>query len=120
MARFLADECTFTATVRLMRDLGFQVQRVQELSMTGAADMDVFQKAQQLQAVLVTNDQGFGDVRTYPPSSHQGVIVLKMEPDPKKVQAVHRVLKELLKKEQRFERCLFVVDTSTYRKRTKP
>jgi len=103
-----------------MRDLGVQVQRVQELGMTGANDSDVFRKAQQLQAVLVTNDQDFGDVRTYPPSSHRGIIVLKMEPDPHKVQAVHQVLKELLRKEQRFERCLFVVDTHKYRKRTKP
>ncbi len=120
MTPFLADECVFTATVRLMRSLGLQVQRLQELGMTGMKDPHVFQKAQQLQAVLVTNDQGFGDVRTYPPSSHYGVIVLKMEPDPRKVQAVHRVLEELLKREQQFERCLFIVDTNKYRKRTKP
>ncbi len=86
----------------------------------GVGDPDVFAKARQLQAVLVTNDQGFGDVRAYPPSSHYGVIVLKMEPDPQKAQAVHRVLRELLKREQRFEHCLFVVGTSQYRKRTKP
>lgn len=120
MARFLADECAFTSTVRLIRDLGLQVQRIQELGLTGAADPEVFRKAQELKAVLVTNDQGFGDMRAYPPSSHQGVIVLKMEPDPKKVRAVHRVLEELLRKEQRFERCLFVVDASKYRKRMKP
>jgi len=41
--------------------------------MTGASDGEIFQKAQQLQATLVTNDQGFGDVRTYPPSSHHGI-----------------------------------------------
>jgi predicted nuclease of predicted toxin-antitoxin system len=74
MALFLADECTFTSTIQLMRGLGLQVQRVQELGMIGAGDPEVFRKAQQLQAVLVTNDQGFGDVRVYPPSSHQGVI----------------------------------------------
>jgi hypothetical protein len=50
--------------------------------MTGASDGEVFRKAQQLQATLVTNDQGFGDIRAYPPSSHHGIIVLKMEPDP--------------------------------------
>jgi predicted nuclease of predicted toxin-antitoxin system len=120
MALFLADECLFTSTVRLLRDLGVPVQRVQELGMTGASDGEVFRKAQQLQATLVTNDQGFGDIRAYPPSSHHGIIVLKMEPDPQQVQAVHRVLRELLRREQRFEGCLFVVDASKYRKRTSP
>lgn len=120
MPRFLADEDVFTATVQLMRGLGVSVERVQELSLRGAKDPEVFRKAQELDAVLITNDQGFGDIRAYPPSSHRGIIVLKMDPDPRKVQAVHRVLRELLKREQRFERTLLVVDTSKYRKRLNP
>ncbi len=119
MAHFFADENAFATTVRLMKDLGLQVQRAQELSLTGADDPTIFRKAQELKAVLVTNDHGFGDVRVYPPSAHHGVIVLKMEPDPTKVEAVHRVL-GLLQKETQFERCLFIVDTSKYRKRTTP
>ena len=102
MAQFLADECTFTSTVNLIRDLGLPVQRIQELGMIGAEDTDVFTKAQELQATLVTNDQGFGDVRTYPPSTHHGVIVLKVEPDPMKVEAVHKILRELVNREQQF------------------
>ncbi|OGF55068.1 MAG: hypothetical protein A2Z21_04575 [Candidatus Fraserbacteria bacterium RBG_16_55_9] len=120
MAQYLADENVFTDTVRLMRNLGLNVKRVQELSLTGAKDPEIFHKAQELSAVLVTNDQDFGDIRAYPPSSHQGVVVLKMDPNPKKVEAVHQVLRELLKKEHQFERCLFIVDTHKYRKRTKP
>ena len=75
---FLADECTFTRTVRRMRDLGRAVNRVQDLGMAGASDATVFQKAQENEAVLVTTDRGFGDVRAYPPSSHRGIIVLKV------------------------------------------
>jgi len=120
MAHFFADENVFMTTVRLLRDLGLNVQRAQELSLTGSDDLTIFRKAQELKAVLVTNDRGFGDVRVYPPSSHHGVILLKMEPDPQKVEAVHRVLRELLRRESRFDRCLFIVDASKYRKRTKP
>lgn len=120
MTKFLADECTFTQTIRLMKDLGLEVERIQELGMTGVKDPEVFQRAQELKAVLVTNDKGFGDVRAYPPSAHHGVIVLKMEPDPQKVRAVHAVLKELLVREKQFEKSLFIVDTHKYRKRTKP
>lgn len=120
MTLFLADECVFVATVRLMRDLGLEVRRVQELNRIGSEDQEIFQEAQRMKAVLVTNDKGFGDVRVYPPSLHQGIIVLKMEPDPAKVQAVHQVLEELLKRERKFEHCLFIVDANKYRKRTRP
>ncbi len=120
MTQFLADENVFTDTVRLMRNLGFKVMGVQELDLTGAKDPEIFHQAQELSAVLVTNDQDFGDIRAYPPSSHQGVIVLKMDPDPQKVQAVHRVLKQLLEREQQFKDCLLIVDTHKYRKRTRP
>ncbi len=57
-AKFLADECTFVQTVLLMRKLGFDVQRIQQLGMTGAEDDKVFEKAQELKVVLVTNDKG--------------------------------------------------------------
>jgi predicted nuclease of predicted toxin-antitoxin system len=120
MAHFLADENIFTTTIRLLQELGLPVQRVQELSMAGANDPEVWRKAQELGAVLITNDQGFGDVRVYPPSLHHGMIVLKMQPDPVKVQAVHEVLSKLLTEELRFEHTLFIVDTNKYRKRTKP
>ena len=118
-AKFLADECTFVQTVLLMRNLGFDVHRIQELGMTGAEDNKVFEKAQDLNAVLVTNDKGFGDIREYPPSSHCGIIVLKMAPDPVCVREVHEMLKHLLKKEDQFEGALFVVDTHKYRVRRK-
>lgn len=119
-AKFLADECTFVQTVMLMRNLGFDVQRIQQLGMTGAEDGEVFEKAQDLKVVLVTNDKGFGDIRQYPPSSHCGMIVLKMAPDPVRVREVHETLKQLLKREDQFQGALFIVDTHKYRVRRKP
>ena len=115
--RFLADECTFARTVRFMRGLGFHVERIQDLGLKGAADSVVFRKAQEIESVLVTNDRGFGNTGAYPPSSHHGVIVLKMSADPESVRRVHRVLRELLESEGRFEGTLFIVDANKYRKR---
>ena len=72
--KFLADECTFIQTVRLMRKLGFQVKRIQDLGMIGAKDSDIFTKAQEIKATLVTNDKGFGDIRgLIHLTSHHGV-----------------------------------------------
>lgn len=115
---FLADECTFVQTVRLMQELGFQVERIQDLGMIGAEDSDTFAKAQETKTILITNDKSFGDIRAYPPSSHHGVIVLKMPPSPHGVRRVHKVLRKLLKNETRFEGILFIVDANKYRKRS--
>lgn len=117
---FLADECTFTQTVRQMEETGCDVTRVQDLGVSGASDAEVFKKAKGLGAVLVTTDRGFGDIRTYPPSSHHGIILLKVIPDPEQVRAVHRTLDTLLRSEERFTGALFVVDAKKYRKRTTP
>ena len=102
-----------------MRDLGCAVNRVQDLGMAGASDAAVFQKAQENEAVLVTTDRGFGDVRAYPPSSHRGIIVLKVTTEPEQIQAVHRTLRHLLETEESFEGTLFIVDAHKYRKRKK-
>lgn len=48
------------------------------------------------------------------------MIVLKMVPDPTRVQAVHEVLKQLMEKEERFQGTLFIIDTHKYRARRKP
>lgn len=117
---FLADECTFTQTVRLMRSEGCTVQRVQDLGMVGASDEAVSKTALEKEAVLVTTDRGFGDVRSYPPSSHHGIIVLNVLPDPDQVRALHRTLRMLLRTETSFTGTLFVVDGQKYRKRKRP
>ncbi|TVL95420.1 MAG: hypothetical protein CV087_24365 [Candidatus Brocadia sp. WS118] len=116
--RFFADECVFGLTVNLLKKSGFTVIRAQDIGMAGTIDQEIFEKAQQLKSLLITNDQGFLDIRQYPPSSHYGIIVLKMLPDPTHVKLVHQVLKTLLALEQQFEGTLFIVDGNKYRKRT--
>lgn len=90
------------------------------LGLSGSSDAVVFQKAQERSAVLVTTDRGFGDVRTYPPSSHHGMLILKVSPDPEQVRAVHRTLRTLLDTEDTFDGTLFIADAHKYRKRTSP
>ena len=117
---FLADECTFNRTIKLLRESGYKVHTLDDFNLLGAKDPVVFQKAKELEAVLITNDQGFGDIRNYPPSSHSGLIVLKMTPDPEHIARVHEVLEQLLKTENTFTETLFIVDHNKYRKRTAP
>ncbi|PEN06488.1 hypothetical protein CRI93_09405 [Longimonas halophila] len=88
--------------------------------MAGAPDAEVYQTALGKEAVLVTTDRGFGDVRSYPPSSHHGIIVLNVSPDPGQVRAVHRTLTMMLQTETSFAGTLFIVDGKKYRKRKQP
>ncbi len=46
--QFLVDECTYQETIEFLRDLGFDVIRVQDLGLRGASDREVLIKAQQL------------------------------------------------------------------------
>lgn len=118
--QFFADECVFALTINLVRKLGFTVIRAQDVRMSGAKDEVIYEKALQLNSVLITNDLGFSDIRTYPPLSHHGIIVLKMLPDPAHIDQVHNVLQTLLIREEHFEGILFIVDGRKYRKRLKP
>lgn len=119
MSKFLADECVYTETIEFIRKLQFDVVRVQDLHLGGAPDPQIFAKAQELKRVLLTNDRGFGDIRAYPPSSHHGIMVLKLA-DYKSVPDVHAVLKDLLGREKDLNRVLFIVNRNKWRKRTKP
>ena len=119
MSKFLADECTYTETIEFVRKLQFDVIRVQDLHLGGAPDPQIFAKAQELKRVLLTNDRGFGDVRAYPPSSHHGIVVLKLT-DYKSTLEVHAVLKDLLSREKDLKGALFTVSRNKWRKRTTP
>jgi len=117
--RFLADECVYQETIDLLRGRGFDVVRVQDLGLGGASDREVLLKAQELDRVLLTNDLGFSDIRSYPPSRYRGIIVLKLR-DYSSIADVHTVLQDLLAKEKRLAGALFIVDRRKWRKRTRP
>jgi len=47
--------------------------------LTGATDADVLAAATHDKRLLITLDRGFGDIRAYPPGTHAGVVVLRVE-----------------------------------------
>jgi predicted nuclease of predicted toxin-antitoxin system len=116
MTVFLIDECVSIQTYRLISALGFPVKTVLDITHRGAIDSEVFKIAQRQTLVIVTLDRGFGDVRTYPPNSHNGIIVLKAH-DLNSLQKCHTVLEMLLKVEIEFKGILFIVDGIKYRKK---
>jgi predicted nuclease of predicted toxin-antitoxin system len=116
MIAFLLDECVSFQTYRLISALGFTVKTVLDITRSGVTDSELFRIAQSQTLVIVTLDRGFGDVRIYPPNSHNGIIVLKAY-DLNSLQKCHTVLEMLLKVESEFKGNLFIVDGNKYRKK---
>ncbi len=62
--------------------------------MAGAQDDEVFTYAQSSSAMLLSPDLEFGDLRRFPPGSHQGILIVRMPrvAAPAMVQEVMRLL----------------------------
>ena len=76
--KLLADHCVWGKTIRLLRQSEHAVTTLKELGKEAASDDEVLEIAKELDAVLVTNDLDFGNIQLYPPSSHEGIIVLRL------------------------------------------
>ena len=61
----------------LLRDAGFHADTVVEEQLSGADDTVIAARAQLESRVLVTLDLDFGNVQSYPPSQHAGIIILR-------------------------------------------
>ncbi|MFC2089053.1 DUF5615 family PIN-like protein [Calditrichota bacterium] len=106
--------------MEIVKYLGINIVRIQDLGLIGAKDQIVIEKAQELKSVLVINDLDFADIRTYPPSKFNGIIVLRMQPKLDYIDKVHNMLRILLQNEKHFAGKLFVVDWNKYRERHTP
>ena len=70
------DEDLPRAAVDLLRDWGYDAAGVYEQGMSGWKDPELWRAVQAEGRFLVTADKGFGDIRTYPPGTHRGILVL--------------------------------------------
>jgi len=108
--RFLVDECTGTAVAQWLCQQNHDVVSVFD-EMRGADDIDVLQKSNEQNRILITNDKDFGEIVFREKKPHAGVILLRLEDE----RAANKiaVLKRLLEK---FEKSLpgnFSVVTET-------
>ena len=85
MVAFLADESLPDLTAGLIESWGYSVKKAREARLSAAKDSQIFEAAQRKGLILLTADKGFGDVRVYPPSTHVGVIVLRITPSSKAI-----------------------------------
>ena len=81
----------------LLRNAGFEADTVCDERLAGADDSVVVSRSQEEDRVLVTLDLDFCNIRTYPPSRHAGIIVLrpKRQDKPTVLRLMERILMTL-------------------------
>ena len=66
------------SSTAILTGVGHDVDTVADEGLTGAADQDVVTTATAAGRILISLDRGLGDIRSYPPGSHTGIVVLRL------------------------------------------
>lgn len=74
---FKLDEDLPGAVARLLREHGYECSTVIEQGIGGTKDPDLWKRVQEHEQFLITADKGFGDVRSYAPGTHRGILLLR-------------------------------------------
>ncbi len=76
-SRFKVDEDLPNQLAEMLVARGHDAKTVLEQGWQGFPDVAIWQRLQGERRWLVTGDKGFADLRTYPPGTHAGVILLR-------------------------------------------
>lgn len=77
--RVKLDENVPASALMPLSGAGVDVGTVADEGLVGADDPAVLAAASREGRVVATMDRGFGDVRAYPPGSHGGIVVLRID-----------------------------------------
>lgn len=69
------------SAVSALTRLGHEVEFSRDIGMANDRDEAIAARARETQAVLVTRDLDFADVRRYPPEQYAGIVVLRLPDD---------------------------------------
>lgn len=75
---FKVDENLPEDVAAALREAGHEAATVASQGLAGVEDARLTEVLRQEARVLVTLDVDFGDIRTYPPEEHPGIVVLRV------------------------------------------
>jgi predicted nuclease of predicted toxin-antitoxin system len=116
--KFKIDENMPLEVTELLTKAGHDSTTVPEQNLTGTSDTRLASKCQKEKRILVTLDNDFADIRTYPPDKFPGIIVLRLDRQDKPhvlevlSQAIHLLPKEPIEKH------LWIIEENRIRIRT--
>ena len=76
--RIKIDENLPAALVGLLTKAGHEVDSVPQEGLAGQRDPDIWQATQTAGRFLITQDLDFSDIRQYQPSTHHGLLVVRL------------------------------------------
>ena len=77
---------------------GHDVATVHSQGWSGLGDPDLWRKVSAEGRFFVTADKGFGDIRTYPPGSHAGILLLR--PDRESIVEYRALVESVLERHE--------------------
>ena len=95
MTGFLIDEDMPRSTARVLREAGYEATDVRDIGLAGHKDPEIFARAQEMGATLVTADLEFSNLLLFPLGTHAGIVGTRM-PNSVSVSQVHDVLLKAL------------------------
>lgn len=96
--QFLVDEDLPRSTAELVGQFGHRAVDVRDVGLRGERDRQVIAYARKHKLCLITGDHDFADTRSYPPSKHFGIVVLRIRRD-SAAGAILDLLKAFLQRE---------------------
>ena len=90
------DEDLPRGVVVLLREKGYHADSVIEQGFAGWKDTQLWEEIQKESRLLITADKGFANIRTYPPGTHAGVILL--HPDQDGIRPIVELIESVLEK----------------------
>jgi len=79
--RFLVDANLPRSIVPLLLKCGHDVEFARDTGLAAASDQDVAARAKLTDAVLLTRDLDFANIREFPPEDYAGLVVLRLPDD---------------------------------------
>ena len=104
------DENLGISHLQLLREAGYEAERVHEEGLTGATDEELWEHVLRSERFFITLDLGFSDIRRFPPGEHPGILLIRARSRSRRavLDVLRRVLNELSLEE--FAGCLVVAD----------
>ena len=90
--RVLSDQCVPAQITEQLRKEGHQVTILRDVLPVRSPDVMVIEKAQALDAILLSLNGDFSDIVTYPPGNYRGIVAIQLNHHP---EIIPRLMEQL-------------------------
>ncbi|MBN1902210.1 DUF5615 family PIN-like protein [Candidatus Sumerlaeota bacterium] len=118
--RFFADHCIPRSIIQFLRNAGYEALILKEHIPSDSDDHRVIDKAQELNAILISLNSDFTNIISFPPSNYKGIISLQIKNHPEIIPITMETLQQYLSDNadmEHYKGLLLLVEPHRIRKR---